>query len=174
MAKVEALYQAKQKLDDAISARDKATKRQDELQQQRLGLVRDAWKEVLRPLLTLKREHIQDEHSKFTSQMLARDKVETKIAQLQDAVKSETCHACGQPLHEKERIAAGEELGKLQAELLGFKVDMALFTKLSSDMQSLDKLLKPTEARQIAFVDNEVNRLERRVDQAGQPNRGTQ
>lgn len=159
LAKVEALYQAKQKLDDATSTRDKATKRQDELQQQRIGLVKDAWKEVLRPLLTLKREHIQDEHSKFTSQMLARDKVETKIAQLQEAVKSETCHACGQPLHEKERVAAGEELGKLQAELLGFKVDIALFLKLSSDMQSMDKLLKPTDARQIAFIDNEVNRL---------------
>jgi DNA sulfur modification protein DndD len=159
LAKVEALYQAKQKLDDATSGRDKAAKRQDELHQQRIGLVKDAWKEVLRPLLTLKREHIQDEHSKFTSQMLSRDKVETKIAQLQEAVKSETCQACGQPLHEKERVAAGEELGKLQAELLGFKVDIALFSKLSSDMQSLDKLLKPTDARQIAFIDNEVNRL---------------
>lgn len=159
LAKVEALYQAKQKLDDAISIRDKAAKRQDELQQQRIGLVKDSWREVVRPLLTLKREHIQDEHSKFTTQMLARDKVETKIAQLQEAVKSETCQACGQQLHEKERVAAGEELGKLQAELLGFKVDIALFSKLSSDMQSLDKLLKPTDARQIAFIDNEVNRL---------------
>jgi DNA sulfur modification protein DndD len=159
LAKVESLYQAKQKHDDAKSARDMAAERQDELQKQRLGLVRDAWKEVLRPLLTLKREHIQDEHSQFTSQMLARDKVETKIKQLQEAVKSETCQACGQPLHEKERVAAGEELGNLQAELLGFKVDMALFSKLSSDMQSLDKLLKPTDARQIAFIDNEVNRL---------------
>ena len=159
LAKVESLYQAKQKLDDAVAERDKAAKRQDELQLQRLGLVREAWKEVLRPLLTLKREHIQDEHSKFTSQMLARDKVETKIKQLQEAVKSETCQACGQPLHEKERVAAGEELGKLQAELLGFKVDLTLFSKLSSDMQSLDRLLKPTDARQIAFIDNEVNRL---------------
>jgi DNA sulfur modification protein DndD len=159
LAKVEALYQAKQKLDDAISNRDKAAKRQDELQQQRIVLVKDSWREVIRPLLTIKREHIQDEHLKFTSQMLARDKVETKIAQLQEAVKSETCQACGQPLHEKERVAAGEELGKLQAELLGFKVDIALFSKLSSDMQSLDKLLKPTDARQIAFIDNEVNRL---------------
>lgn len=159
LAKVEALYQAKQKLDDAISARDKDTKRQDELRQQRLGLVRDAWREVLRPLLTLKREHIQNENSNLTAQMLARDKVETKIAQLQTAVKSCTCHACGQPLHESERVAAGEELGNLQSELLGFKVDMAIFTKLASDMQSLDKLLKPTESQQIAFIDNECNRL---------------
>jgi DNA sulfur modification protein DndD len=159
LAKVESLYQAKQKFDDATSLREKAAKRQDELQQQRLGLIRDAWREVLRPLLTLKREHIQDEHSKFTSQMLTRDKIETKIKQLQEAVKSEMCQSCGQPLHEKERIAAGQELGKLQAELLGFKVDMTLFSRLSSDMQSLDKLLKPNDARQITFIDNEVNRL---------------
>jgi DNA sulfur modification protein DndD len=159
LTKVEAFYQAKQKLDDSIASRDKAAKRQDELQQQRLGLVRDAWKDVLRPLLTLKRGHIQDEYSKFTAQMLARDKVETKIAQLQEAVKSDTCLACGQPLHEKERVAAGEELGKLQADLLGFKVDMALFSKLFSDLQSLDELLKPTDARQISFIDSEVSRL---------------
>lgn len=159
LTKVEALYKAKQKLDDAISSRDKATKRQDELQLQRLGLVRDAWKEVLRPLLTLKREHVQDEHSKFTDQMLARGKVETNILQLQEAVESETCHACGQALHEKERVAAAEELGKLQAELKGFNVDIAFFSKLSSELQSLDKLLKPNDARQITFIDNEINRL---------------
>ncbi|WP_213956747.1 MULTISPECIES: AAA family ATPase [unclassified Variovorax] len=159
LAKVEAFYQAKQKLDDVIATRDKATTRQDELQQQRLGLVRDAWKEVLRPLLTLKREHIQDALSAVTSQMFARAKVETRIAQMQGAVKSATCHACGQALHEKERVAAGEELGQLQADLLGFNVDTDLISKLSSDMQSLDKLLNPTEARQIAFIDREVNRL---------------
>lgn len=159
LAKVEALYQAKQKLDDAILARDKATTRQDDLREQRLELVKDAWKEMLRPLLTLKREHMQDVLSMLTSEMLARDKVETKIAQLQNAVKSATCYACGQLLHEKERVAAGEELGQLQARLLGFKVDMAAFTKLSSDMQAIDKLLKPTNAQQILFLDKEINRL---------------
>lgn len=159
LTKVEALYQAKQKLDDSISSRDKATKRQDELQQQRLRLVRDAWKEVLRPLLTLKREHIQDEHSKVTNQMLARARVENSISQLQAAVKSELCHACGQVLHEKERVAAAEELGKLEAELMGFNVDITYLSILSSELQSLDKLLKPNDAGQIVFIDNEVNRL---------------
>ncbi|MGK3495661.1 AAA family ATPase [Citrobacter youngae] len=159
LTKVEALYQAKQKHDDANSLRDKYTKRQDELQQERLGLVRDAWKEVLRPLLTLKREHIQDESAKLTNQMYTRAKVENSINQLQEAVKSETCHACGQALHEKERIAAAEELGKLQAELMGFKVDMAFFSKLSSELQSLNKLLKPNDAGKIAFIDKEVNLL---------------
>ena len=159
LTKVEGLYQAKQKLDDSISLRDKATKRQDELQQQRLRLVRDAWKEVLRPLLTLKREHIHDEHLKFTKQMLARAKVENSISQLKEAVKSEICYACGQALHDKERIAAAEELGKIEAELMGFNIDMEFFSTLSTELQSLDKLLKPNDAGQISFIDNEVNRL---------------
>ncbi|HDT4041334.1 TPA: AAA family ATPase [Enterobacter kobei] len=159
LTKVEGLYQAKQKLDDSISLRDKATKRQDELQQQRLRLVRDAWKEVLRPLLTLKREHIHDEHLKFTKQMLARAKVENSISQLKEAVKSEICYACGQALHDKERVAAAEELGKLEAELMGFNIDMEFFSTLSTELQSLDKLLKPNDAGQISFIDNEVNRL---------------
>jgi DNA sulfur modification protein DndD len=159
LRKVELLYRAKQKYDDAVSDRDKADKRQDELQQQRRLLVGEAWKEVLRPQLTLKRQHIQNEYSKVFSQTLACDKVETKIKQLQESVKLGTCQSCGQPLHEKERVAAGQELGKLQAELLGFIVNMPLLSKLSSEMQSLDKLLKPTDASQIAFIDNEVNRL---------------
>lgn len=159
LTKVEALYQAKQKLDDAISSRDKTTEHQDELQQQRLRLVRDAWKEVLRPLLTLKREHIQDANAKFAEEMLARANVESSIRQLQESVKSETCQTCGQELHEKERIAAAEELGKLEAELLGFNLDIASFSKLSNELQSLDKLLKPNDAGQIAFIDKEVNRL---------------
>ena len=159
LAKVEALYQAKQKLDDASSNLEKNSKRQEELQQQRLVLIKDAWKEVVRPLLTLKREHIQEEHSKFTIQMLARDKVETKISQLQEAIKSEKCHACGQSLHETERQAAGAELGKLQAELIGMRVDMQIFSQIASDLQAIDKVLKPTEARQISFIDREVSRL---------------
>jgi DNA sulfur modification protein DndD len=159
LAKVESLYQAKQKLDDAVNSRDKTASRQDELREQRKMLVKDGWKEVLRPLLVLKRQHIQDEHLKITDQLLARERVETKIRELADAVKSETCHACGQPLHEQQRVSASEELGKLQAQLLEFKVDMTLFSKLSSDTQALNNLLKPTDALQISFIDNEVNRL---------------
>lgn len=159
LTKVHAIYQASQKLDDARQARDAAAQRQDELQQQRLSLIRDVWREILRPLLTIKREHLQEERSKFESEMLARDKVQTKIAQLQEAMKTGTCHACGQPLHEKERTAAGAELGKLQASLLGLKVDRSVLAQVSSDLQALDKLLKPTDAPKIAFIDNEVNRL---------------
>jgi len=159
LEKVEALYQAKQKFDDAVATRKENIDRQDDLQQQRLLLVKDAWKEVLRPLLTLKRNHIHAQYLKLTSQMLARDKVETKIEQLAVAVQSQTCHACGQALHQKERVAAATELGRLQAELLGMKLDLNFFSKLGSDVQSLDKLLQPTDARQIAFIDKEVSRL---------------
>ena len=159
LAGVESVYKKKQQLDDARAQRKKAEKRQDVLQQQRLGLIRDAWKEVLRPFLTLKYEHLQSEFSKTQEQNLIREKVEAKILELQEAVKSKTCQTCGQPLHEKERVIAAEELGKLQGDLLGLKVDKELLPKLASDMQSLKNLLERTEAPNISFIDNEFDRL---------------
>jgi DNA sulfur modification protein DndD len=158
LAKVEVFYQAKQKLDDAKQARDDGSRRLDGLALQRLGLVKEAWKEVLRPLLLIKRDQIRAEHSEITNQLLVRDRVDTKIRHLEDSVKSDTCLTCGQSLLATERVAVAEELGKLQAERLEFRVDSQRFLKLSSDMRSMDSLLNPTDANRISSIDNEVNR----------------
>ncbi len=163
LEKTEALYQAKQKLTDTEATERTNEKQQDQFNSERLVHIKDAWRELVRPLLTLKREHLHQENAKLAEKMFAKNAVESKIAQLKEAMKAGTCQTCGQPLHEKERVAAGVELGNLEADLLGMKVDIQSFNRLSSEIQSLDKLLKPTASHQIGFLDQHIARL--RVEQ---------
>jgi DNA sulfur modification protein DndD len=158
LAKVEVFYQAKQKLDDAKQARDDGSSRLETLALERLGLVKDAWKEIIRPLLVIKRDQVRAEHAEIINKQLVRDRVETKIRHLEDSVMSNTCLTCGQSLLGTQRVAVAEELGKIQAEQLGYRVDSQLFLKLSSEMRSLDSLLNPTHANRISILDKEVNR----------------
>jgi len=156
---VDSVYKVGQKLADKKDERDKNTRRQDELEKDRLLLIKDAWREVLRPHLSLKRNQIQKKHSDLTAQMTQHSNIESKIQDLNESLKSEICYACRQQLHEKERKAAGEELGKLEAELRGLQIDLKEFNRLSSDIHLLDDLLEPTNAHSISFIDKETNRL---------------
>ena len=142
LEKTESLYQAKQKLTDAEANEKKNESDQDQLNAERLGHIKDAWRELVRPLLTLKRQHLHQENAQLTEQMFAQNNVVNKIAQLKEAMKSETCQTCGQPLHEKERVSAAAELGTLETALLGMKVDQNSFNRVSSEIQGLDKLLE--------------------------------
>jgi DNA sulfur modification protein DndD len=163
LEKTEALYQAKQKLTDAKVAENKNEADQAQLNNERLVHIKDAWREIVRPLLTIKREHLHQENTQLTEQMFARNHVVTQIAQLKEAMKSDKCQTCGQSLHEKERAAAGALLGTLESNLLGMKLDQASFNRISSEIQALDKLLKPTNAALIPQLDRQIAKL--RVEQ---------
>lgn len=166
--KTEAVYQAKEQMLAQQENERKNAQRQDALTIERLGLIRDAWKELLRPQLTLKREHLHEANERITTQIIERGKIENKIEQLREALKSSTCHACGQPLHQAQREQAGVELGMIEASLLGMTVDVAGMQRLSSAIRDLDRLLKPGPAEQIIAIERELARL--RVEQTRHDN----
>jgi DNA sulfur modification protein DndD len=166
----------KEKLDDFIEATEQIhaakerlianqgslatnTQTQKELELQRLGLMRDAWKELIRPQIGLKREQLVGENAQISEAMFRKANIAGQIEQLKKSLGNATCHACGQPLHQTQRELAGAELGRLEAEHLGIAVDEISRNRISAEIRDLDRLLKPGPVAQIKICDKELSKL---------------
>lgn len=155
----EQIHAAKERLtanQDSLAANAQSQK---DLEIQRLGLMRDAWKDLIRPQIALKREHLTEENSQLAEAMIRKANVAGQIEQLKKSLESATCHACGQALHQSQREVAGAELGRLEAEYLGIAVDETARNRISAEIRDLDRLLKPGPTAQIKFCDKELSKL---------------
>jgi DNA sulfur modification protein DndD len=161
--KTESVYQAKERVNAAQKLERANAERQISLSFDRLGFVKDAWRELIRTGINQKRGEIYSKHDELTTQMLDKNKAETKIAQLRQAITTDTCQACGQSLHHEQKELAGKEIATLEATLKNLSVDMTSMQHLAAQIQNLDKLLKPSNASQIEFIDRDLARL--RIEQ---------
>lgn len=168
LEKTESVYQAKERLIAAKKLEQANSERQKTLSLERLGLIKDAWRELIRPSIIFKRNQIYSQHDALTGQLLDRNKVETKISQLRDALTTDTCQTCGQALHQEQKDVASKELTALENELRNLSFDMTAMQRLSAQIQSLDKILKPSEAARIEFIDRDLARL--RIEQTKHDN----
>lgn len=155
----EKIHASKVRLTDHQASLATNSQSQKDLELQRLGLMRDAWKDLIRPQITLKREHLSEENTQLSQAMIRKANIVSQIAQLQNSLASATCHACGQSLHQSQRELAGEELGRLESEVLGIEVDETSRNRIGAEIRDLDRLLKPGPTAQIKFCDKELSKL---------------
>jgi DNA sulfur modification protein DndD len=155
----EQIHAAKERLTANQESLATNAQTQKELETQRLGLMRDAWKDLIRPQIALKREHLADENNQLAEAMIRKANIAGQIEQLKKSLDSAICHACGQALHQSQRELAGAELGRLEAEHLGIAVDEAARNRISAEIRDLDRLLKPGPTAQIKFCDKELSKL---------------
>lgn len=155
----EKIHTAKERLTDHQTSLEANAQTQKDLEIQRLGLIRDVWKDLIRPQIALKREHLTQENSQLAEAMIRKANVAGQIDQLKKSLENATCHACGQALHQSQREVAGAELGRLEAEYLAIEVDEAGRNRISAEIRDLDRLLKPGPTAQIKFCDKELSKL---------------
>jgi DNA sulfur modification protein DndD len=157
--KTDAIHQAKQRLTIQLARQKEIAERQADLTTERLALIKDAWRELLRPQLALKYEHLQDSHQQLTEEVIQRSRAEGRIDQLRESLESALCPACGQTLHQAQREKAGLELGTLEAQLRGMSVDMNAMQKVSAEIRDLNRLLRAGPADRLIGIDRELSRL---------------
>lgn len=155
----EQIHAAKERLTANQGSLATNTQTQKELELQRLGLMRDAWKDLIRPQIALKREQLVDENAQLSEAMFRKANIAGQIEQLKKSLGNATCHACGQPLHQTQRELAGADLGRLEAEHLGIAVDETSRNRISAEIRDLDRLLKPGPVAQIKICDKELSKL---------------
>ncbi len=155
----ESIHKAKAGLDAQLKEQGRIEKRQGEIRDERLVLIKDAWRDIVRPQLALRREQLRDELQKITEQTFAYATASARIAHLKSAVDHAVCDSCGQPLHEAQRAAAATELGALQASIEGMSIDHAAAQRASSSMRDLEKLLRAGPTSELTALDKEAARL---------------
>jgi DNA sulfur modification protein DndD len=132
---------------------------QKELENQRLDLMRNVWKDLIRPQIALKREHLMGVNNEFAEIMIRKANIAGQIEQVKKSLANAICHACGQALHQAQRELASAELGRLEAEYIDIAVDDSVRTNISAEIRDLDRLLKPGPAAEIKSCDKAISKL---------------
>lgn len=155
----DSIHQAKADLTAKTERRNDIERRQDDLVVERLALIKDAWRELLRPQLGVKRDQILSRRDGLTTQLAQRGRLEARIEQLRESLQTQHCPACGQPIHEQQRAKVGRDLGALEVELRAVQVDSDELARLSAEIRDLSRLLRAGPAARLQEIDKELARL---------------
>ncbi|WP_324777763.1 AAA family ATPase [Ralstonia pickettii] len=111
------VHTAKLRIDFLGDRESEIQREQKTRTEERLLLLREAWRDLLRPKLTVKQKFLFEAQSKITGKMDERSKLELRAADLRSILSTASCPTCGQPLHDDKRDKAGSELGEIEATL---------------------------------------------------------
>ena len=161
----ERVHEDKQRLVAQETARATNVERQDSLATERLSLVQDAWREVLRPTLSRKRAQLQDGIEALAEAQAERSKKEARLAELGKTVQTGHCASCGQEIGGAERQRAEEEQARLQSALGLATEDGGDLLAMSTELRDLNRLLAPSSASGIKTIDRELALLNVKLTQ---------
>lgn len=155
----EQVHVAKVRLMSIEDNLQKNAQRQKTLESERLGLIRDVWRDLIRSQITTKRDQLMEENNFLSDAMIQQAKVKGKIEYLHMSFGNATCHSCGQAIHSGQREKAKNELSDLEAKLKEISVDENRRSLISAEIRDLDRILKPGPIPLIASCDLEISRL---------------
>ncbi|MEN1961183.1 AAA family ATPase [Luteimonas sp. MJ246] len=177
--KVDAVHKAKIQLDQINDRRKSIVAEQERLTVARLGFMRDAWRDLLRPKLMLHREHLSNQRDQTTQAMAERAKLEGQAANIRRLLDTAACPTCHQGLDVAQREKYGQALGELEVAIRGIEADQDQLLTATSHVKFVDKLLATSVATQVADVrktsrqrDIEMTRLENDADRLESEIRG--
>ncbi|KAB8054770.1 AAA family ATPase [Janthinobacterium rivuli] len=159
LEKVDQVHQSKIRLDFAKERQKEIIAQQKALAEERLALLRDAWRDLLQPKLSVKQAFLFGEQSKITGQMDERSKLEARASDLRKILDTSSCPTCGQDLPENGRTIAGTELGGVESLLRTMTLDRGGLTRVSAEIQEITKLLRPGVGPRIQAIDAENRKL---------------
>ncbi|MEW6344922.1 MAG: AAA family ATPase [Pseudomonadota bacterium] len=153
------VYTAKLRIDALADREQNIQQEQKSLAAERLVQLREAWRDLLRPKLTVKQTFLFEAQSKITGAMDERSKLELRAADLRTFLSTASCPTCGQPLHDDRRVKAGTELGEIEATLRTTTIDRTGLTQVSAEIQEISRLLKPGAGSRIGDIDAQMRKL---------------
>lgn len=155
---VEIVHDKKTHLDGLRKQQEGLASRLTELQDKKKDLLRDAWRDLLRPKLQVAKNALFEEQQKLTDNMSKKACLDAQIANLRKILNTSSCPTCGLPTNEKKRIQAGAELAQLENELKILNVDSHNLSDLTIRIREIDRLGRSGSADKIQAVDAEYLR----------------
>ena len=155
---VEKVHNKKTHLDGLREQQKGLANRLTELQDKKKGLLRDAWRDLLRPKLQVAKNALFEEQQKLTENMGKKARLDAQVATLKKILNTSSCPTCGLPTDEKKRIQAGTELAKIENDLKMLNVDSHTLSDLTIRIREIDRLGRSGSADKIQAVDDEYLR----------------
>jgi len=167
----------KTKLDNYQQDLDQVSKRQENLQQNKLLLLKDAWKDLVQPKLQFFLIDLERKRNSYQDEQRKKNFIESRIESLESILKESQCPTCEQHISSEKKNSVGSELGSLQASLKKYEDDVNKLGNLSEQITKLSRI-KPsgagdnilnidTELRknslEITRIDNEIEELNEKL-----------
>ena len=128
----------------------------EELKNNKIKLLKEAWKDLIQPLLQVKIEYLEKKRSLFDSSQRHKYKLESKIEALEDLLKHSKCPTCEQVIDNIKRESITKHIDQYRDKLCKH---MDNFSELGTISEEINKLyrIKPTGAM------SEIPNIERSI-----------
>lgn len=146
----------KERLDLRKGELKRCEERMEVLREKKLAVLKEAWKDLLQPLMQEKIDALASKRSTFTDRQKEKFTVENRIESLSKILKFSVCPTCDQNLDEAKRDSIGTELGKLEVELEQFRTDLDSFGAISEEITKLNRLKSSGAMLTIPQIDREL------------------
>ncbi|MCB9980243.1 MAG: AAA family ATPase [Rhodospirillales bacterium] len=163
LQKSQSVQLGKERLDQREGEIKRAAARLEELQSEKLVLLKDAWKDLLEPLLQQKISEFEHERDKFGTSQKQRHKIEVRIDDLESLLKKSVCPTCDQKIEDNKRESIGAEVARLEAELEEFQVSFDRLGSISGEISKLSKIRPSGASSRIPNIDKEMRQMNLRV-----------
>jgi DNA sulfur modification protein DndD len=157
--KRESIYQAKEKLNGLLIQRKDNLTKQEDYNKEKMLLVKDVWRDIVRPHIDRKRSSIHEKNQRLTEQVFERRRLEMRLMELQSSLIDATCPSCGQQLHSEQKAKAQEEIETIKQMISSNSIDETELHNAIAVTRELDHLLRPGPASEIAIIDREASIL---------------
>ena len=129
------------------------------------GRLASAWKDLLRPLLTIKAKHLKKDVDEFLHALRDQGRVDEQIARLQRALGAAQCTVCGQDLPIEKREALGAELGHLEGRRKEVAIDATRFSAANNELQRIRQLLESRSLEDVCRLESEATKINLEIAQ---------
>lgn len=163
LQKSQSVQLGKERLDQREGEIKRAAARLNELQDEKLVLLKDAWKDLLEPLLQQKISEFEKERDKFSSSQKERHRIEARIEDLENLLKKSVCPTCDQKMDDSKRESIGTEVAKLEADLEEFQMSFDRLGSISEEISKLTKIRPSGAASRIPNIDREMRQVNLRI-----------
>lgn len=157
--KTESIYKSKEKLTNLLNLQKENIEKQGEFTKEKMLLIKDVWRDIVRPKIEAKRIEIQKKNEQFTNLIIERRKIENRRNELTKSLVDAVCSSCGQPLHAQQRADAESEIKAIEQILLDKPLDVNFLQNSLAETKDLDRLLRNGTADKIAFIEREISIL---------------
>ena len=106
----------KDRLDTAKRELKQLEARQEELEQEKHTLLKDAWKDLVQPLLRFHISELEKKDNSLDDKQREKHKALSRIDDLQSIVDNSRCPTCEQPITDERRTHIASQLGELQSQ----------------------------------------------------------
>lgn len=148
----------KSHLDSIKKQRDALTLRVNAIRDEKRLLLREAWRDLLRPKLNLIKSNLFDEQTILSDKIREKAKLDARIDNLRKILNTSSCPTCGRPTEESKREHAGAELAQFEEKSKALNVEVHALSDLSTRIREIDKLGRSGSAEKIKALDDEYLR----------------